>query len=241
MVSPLSSPTEMLTTGLTLAMLTAFAQVPHRPAPTDSTFRVEPIVFISDRGDSIPAERGHLMVPEDRTVRSSRFIELTFIRFRSTAARVSAPIVYLAGGPGASGELAGQGRRFPVFQRLRDAADVILFNQRGTFGANPLPCPDVASHPDSQPWTEAMYLDRYRQWSRSCVQRWTQHGVSLAAYNAGASRVTRWLARPGTDDAELFTEWIPFTETRDYVRIVLRNASIYRNIYGGVLGVEAKN
>ena len=75
----------------------------------------------------------------------------------------------------------------------------------------------------------------------SSLKRNTPPERALAAYNAGASRVTRWLARPGTDDAELFTEWIPFTETRDYVRIVLRNASIYRNIYGGVLGVEAKN
>ncbi|MEO7458101.1 MAG: lytic transglycosylase domain-containing protein, partial [Gemmatimonadaceae bacterium] len=55
---------------------------------------------------------------------------------------------------------------------------------------------------------------------------------ALAAYNAGASRVARWVKRPGTDDEELFTEWIPFTETRDYVRIVLRNAAVYRALYG---------
>ena len=54
---------------------------------------------------------------------------------------------------------------------------------------------------------------------------------ALAAYNAGGSRVTRWLRRPGADDAEMFTEWIPFTETRDYVRIVLRNAAVYRALY----------
>lgn len=55
---------------------------------------------------------------------------------------------------------------------------------------------------------------------------------ALAAYNAGGSRVTRWLKRPGADDAELFTELIPFTETRDYVRLVLRNAAVYRGLYG---------
>ena len=54
---------------------------------------------------------------------------------------------------------------------------------------------------------------------------------ALAAYNAGASRVVRWAQRPGADDAELFTEWIPFTETRDYVRIVQRNAQVYRSLY----------
>jgi soluble lytic murein transglycosylase len=54
---------------------------------------------------------------------------------------------------------------------------------------------------------------------------------ALAAYNAGASRVARWTQRPGTDDPELFAELIPFTETRDYVRIVQRNADVYRALY----------
>jgi len=65
----------------------------------------------------------------------------------------------------------------------------------------------------------------------SSLKRNTPPERALAAYNAGASRVTRWLARPGTDDAELFTEWIPFTETRDYVQAVLRNAEMYRRLY----------
>ena len=50
---------------------------------------------------------------------------------------------------------------------------------------------------------------------------------ALAAYNAGASRVRRWIKRPGASDAELFTEWIPYRETRDYVRIVTANAGKY--------------
>jgi soluble lytic murein transglycosylase len=55
---------------------------------------------------------------------------------------------------------------------------------------------------------------------------------ALAAYNAGASRVARWIDRPGSaSDAELFTEWIPYTETRDYVRIVLRNKMLYEKLY----------
>jgi soluble lytic murein transglycosylase len=54
---------------------------------------------------------------------------------------------------------------------------------------------------------------------------------ALAAYNAGTSRVTRWSSRPAGNDPELFTEWIPYTETRGYVRIVLRNERIYRSLY----------
>ena len=55
---------------------------------------------------------------------------------------------------------------------------------------------------------------------------------ALAAYNAGASRVRRWAQRTGADDPELFIERIPFVETRDYVRIVIRNAEMYRGLYG---------
>jgi soluble lytic murein transglycosylase len=53
----------------------------------------------------------------------------------------------------------------------------------------------------------------------------------LAAYNAGASRVTRWDERAGADDSELFAERIPYRETRDYVRIVQRNRAVYRALY----------
>lgn len=56
----------------------------------------------------------------------------------------------------------------------------------------------------------------------------------LAAYNAGGSRVTRWVTRAGSDDPELFVERVPFTETRDYVRIVQRNADMYRALYPGL-------
>ena len=53
----------------------------------------------------------------------------------------------------------------------------------------------------------------------------------LAAYNAGTSRLERWLMRPGADDLEIFIERIPFRETRGYVRAVLRNRDVYRLLY----------
>jgi soluble lytic murein transglycosylase len=55
---------------------------------------------------------------------------------------------------------------------------------------------------------------------------------ALAAYNAGSSRAKRWLEQAGTEDAEVFVERIPFPETRDYVRIILRDRELYRRLYG---------
>ncbi|HEX8849023.1 MAG TPA: transglycosylase SLT domain-containing protein [Gemmatimonadaceae bacterium] len=54
---------------------------------------------------------------------------------------------------------------------------------------------------------------------------------ALAAYNAGDGRVARWSRKPGVADPEVFIERIPFPETRDYVRILLRNRDLYRALY----------
>ncbi len=54
---------------------------------------------------------------------------------------------------------------------------------------------------------------------------------ALAAYNAGLQRVERWVTKPGTDDPLVFVERIPFVETRDYVRRVMQNFGIYRDLY----------
>lgn len=62
-----------------------------------------------------------------------------------------------------------------------------------------------------------------------------QHGGSLeqtlAAYNAGPNKAAEWIMwRTYREPAE-FVESIPFTETRDYVQAVLRNADVYRRLY----------
>jgi len=55
---------------------------------------------------------------------------------------------------------------------------------------------------------------------------------ALAGYNAGEHRADRWLSWDSSYDPAEFVENIPFTETRDYVQAVLRNAEIYRKLYG---------
>ena len=56
--------------------------------------------------------------------------------------------------------------------------------------------------------------------------------AALASYNAGMSRAREWLTWADYREPAEFIETIPFTETRNYVQIVLRNASIYRRVYG---------
>jgi len=55
---------------------------------------------------------------------------------------------------------------------------------------------------------------------------------ALAAYNAGADRVADWRASGNYRDVEEFVESIPFTETREYVQAIVRNAEVYKKVYG---------
>jgi soluble lytic murein transglycosylase len=55
---------------------------------------------------------------------------------------------------------------------------------------------------------------------------------AAAAYNAGEDRIALWKAERNYEEIPELVESIPFTETREYVQIVLRNAAVYRMIYG---------
>jgi soluble lytic murein transglycosylase len=71
------------------------------------------------------------------------------------------------------------------------------------------------------------------QYLRSQLDHWDNNWAeTLAAYNAGPGRVKEWLAASNFREPAEFVESIPFTETREYVQAVLRNAEMYRTIYG---------
>jgi soluble lytic murein transglycosylase len=55
---------------------------------------------------------------------------------------------------------------------------------------------------------------------------------ALAAYNAGTDRVQDWVSNGNFKDSPEFVESIPFTETREYVQAIVRNATVYRQLYG---------
>jgi len=56
--------------------------------------------------------------------------------------------------------------------------------------------------------------------------------AALAAYNAGEDHVAEWTMGQNYLETPEFVESIPFTETREYVQIVIRNAEVYRQVYG---------
>jgi pimeloyl-ACP methyl ester carboxylesterase len=149
---------------------------------------IEPYTFKTYDGREHPAELGKLSVRENRSNKSSRLIQLAFVRLRSTAARASAPIVFLSGGPGIPGIGLGQVPvYFNLFNRLREVSDVILLDQRGTGLSSPnLQCPPAVFPIDAFEATDK-WLQAYSQFVRTCADHWRAEGVDLAAYNSNAS------------------------------------------------------
>jgi soluble lytic murein transglycosylase len=85
----------------------------------------------------------------------------------------------------------------------------------------------------SQLYTPAVNLQLGTRYFKSMVDKYGgQLEYALAAYNAGADRVEDWLGQGHYRDAQEFVESIPFTETREYVQAILRNATVYQRLYG---------
>jgi soluble lytic murein transglycosylase len=85
----------------------------------------------------------------------------------------------------------------------------------------------------SQLYTPAVNLELGTRYFRGMVDKFGgSFEYALAAYNAGSDRVDDWLAQGKYRDPQEFVESIPFTETREYVQAILRNANVYKQLYG---------
>lgn len=64
--------------------------------------------------------------------------------------------------------------------------------------------------------------------------------AALAAYNAGLSRAHAWLSWGDFREPAEFVETVPFSETRNYIETVMRNADLYRRLYGGTASPSSR-
>ena len=84
----------------------------------------------------------------------------------------------------------------------------------------------------SQLFTPTLNLELGTKYFRAMVDQFGGFEYALAAYNAGDYRVKDWESGTKYRDVEEFVESIPFTETREYVEAIMRNANVYRQLYG---------
>lgn len=85
----------------------------------------------------------------------------------------------------------------------------------------------------AQLFTPAVNLQLGTRYFRGMVNQFGgSFEYALAAYNAGSDRVQEWMGQGKYRDQQEFVESIPFTETREYVQAIMRNAAVYRQLYG---------
>ncbi|HTW57453.1 MAG TPA: transglycosylase SLT domain-containing protein [Terriglobales bacterium] len=85
----------------------------------------------------------------------------------------------------------------------------------------------------SELYTPVVNLELGTRYFRGMVDQFGgSFEYALAAYNAGSDRVEEWMGQGKYRDQQEFVESIPFTETREYVQAILRNAAVYRQLYG---------
>jgi soluble lytic murein transglycosylase len=92
---------------------------------------------------------------------------------------------------------------------------------------------EMKHYTPAQLFTPAVNLQLGTRYFRGMVDKFGgsfEH--ALAAYNAGSDRVEEWMGHGPYRDSPEFVESIPFTETRDYVQAIMRNASVYKQLYG---------
>ena len=158
--------------------------IDHAQAQTQS----EDYRFEVEIRKEVEAQKFVIEVPENRLDPESRIISLSFVKLESRATNPGSPIIYLAGGPGGSGTAAMKGQRWLMFDRLRDIADVIILDQRGTGLSSPLPrCTAPRSIPADSATSKQNVVRWHKEAAMQCLNYWEKENIDLSVYNTWES------------------------------------------------------
>ena len=170
---------------------------------SSANFHISSFQFELIDGRTVEAERGTLLVPENRKVSDSRLIPINFVRLSSTSENPESPIFYLAPGPGGSGIQAARSN-YAFFAMLREISDVIVFDQRGT-GETDLSCPERVFLPidRSLPYEEVLSVFIWEL--QRCKEYWEVQGIDLKGYTTieSAHDVNKLRAKLGINKISL--------------------------------------
>lgn len=166
---------------LSLGLLILLAACQPAGEPQRSLPRFEPVAASEDFPVQVPSSfastRGWLVVAEDRTDPHAPEIRLPVAIVHNRSGRDGEPVLYLAGGPGASGLPAAA---YPGAYPWLEDRDFIVFGQRGTASAQPaLMCPEYRDAVSSGSDLAAAV--------RQCRDRMAASGIGVEHYNSPSS------------------------------------------------------
>jgi len=146
------------------------------------TPKIEPCACIFKADSNYKTRCAYLVVPENRNKPAGKTIKLPFIYVESkNPNKHKDPVLYTAGGPGAS-SLGGV--RFIHNREFFKDRDYIAFEQRGTWNALPrLDCFEV-SDAIKEAYRKGLNKDSMiLAGVKACRKRLTAQGIDLSAYN----------------------------------------------------------
>jgi pimeloyl-ACP methyl ester carboxylesterase len=168
-----------------LVLSVATTPILAQASPDTTPITFAPFTLTTRADGAIAAEIGTLRVPSRHREPNGATLALRFVRVKSVRPSSAPPVIYLAGGPGGSGIDAAIGVRWPVFDAVRQHADVILLDQRGTGRSEaPPPCPRA----ESPAWPSHIALSAdeavraLQREAQRCATAWRAAGVDLEAY-----------------------------------------------------------
>lgn len=155
--------------------------------PVDCPLRVP-----EELEEGVTIRCGMLQLPQDRAHPDGRMVDLPYAWVRAESAQPAAePLVFIAGGPGGSA-LAEFDQLYAALRSVRRERDLIFYDQRGTFFADPvLECPSPVAPPSAAELAAAAAvapaayhpLDANDVAVAACAADLRAQGIDLAHYD----------------------------------------------------------
>jgi pimeloyl-ACP methyl ester carboxylesterase len=149
------NPSKLISMFILVAFLGAGCTPAGAPTPTQPP-AAQPAVVLKDcqlsgigMSNSISARCGTLQVYEDQAQETGRQIDVSFAVIPAVSKTAQSDALFLlAGGPGQAATESYL-QLIPILNRLHQTRDIVLVDQRGTGGSNPLRCPALSASDES--------------------------------------------------------------------------------------------
>ena len=187
-----------------LALGTVSNLVGQESARLSIAARSAPDSLLSFDGRRQDAERTTLTIRQRSPAGADTVqLEVVYLRLAARGPDAGAPIVFLMGGPGVPASVIGRVPPYwTLFDRLREAADVILLDQRGVGLSTPaLTCPPAAPPAPDFLATGRRLAEELATAFAPCVAHWRARGVPAELFTVAevaddVEAVRRHLAVP---------------------------------------------
>lgn len=151
-----------------------------------STAMYKPSNFksVSAHGKTIECERHHVTVPELRSDKNSREIEVEYVRLKSFSPNPKTPIFFLAGGPGQGATHQAENPNYLHYWSIfLEERDVVLIDQRG-IGKLKMWYAELNWPREDILISETSATNHFSKLCQNAAKAFNRRGINLNGYNS---------------------------------------------------------